>query len=362
MEKSRLYFIDNVRVFLCSLVIIHHIAIAYGAEGLWYYLEPSKNLFSNLALTYLVAINQSFFMGLFFMISGFFLFKSLRKKSRKVLILDKFKRLILPVFSYVLIISPLLYFIVGRFSFSNLLNFRYQDFSCGPLWFLIALFLISFVSIIWKKLPIIKIKKLNFRTQIIFALILSLLSFIVRIYIPVGKALLILGFQLAHFVQYIALFYIGICFSKHHDFNFLNRKDYIKWRNLFLIFVLILFPLITVCSTILGFDNSYFMGGMNFLSLMYSFWEQLLGITTIYIVLYQFKNRYNFQNKFMKTCASASMQIYIYHPIFVVLFSILFSTIQIAPILKFVILIPICVFCSFWFGIVIYREKKIVNF
>ena len=35
----RLLFIDNIRIFLVSLVILTHLAITYGAVGYWYYKE-----------------------------------------------------------------------------------------------------------------------------------------------------------------------------------------------------------------------------------------------------------------------------------------------------------------------------------
>lgn len=37
--KPRLFFVDNLRTFVIILVFLVHIAITYGAAGLWYYKE-----------------------------------------------------------------------------------------------------------------------------------------------------------------------------------------------------------------------------------------------------------------------------------------------------------------------------------
>jgi len=39
MNQSRLLYIDNLRIFLISLVVLLHLNITYGAPGDWYYNE-----------------------------------------------------------------------------------------------------------------------------------------------------------------------------------------------------------------------------------------------------------------------------------------------------------------------------------
>jgi hypothetical protein len=42
-RKSRLFFVDNLRVGLIALVVAHHAGQAYGPTGgWWYYVEPAK--------------------------------------------------------------------------------------------------------------------------------------------------------------------------------------------------------------------------------------------------------------------------------------------------------------------------------
>ena len=61
-RKPRMFFVDNLRILLTTLVISHHIAITYGAPGGWYYREIEHDMLSGIILTLFVAVNQAFFV------------------------------------------------------------------------------------------------------------------------------------------------------------------------------------------------------------------------------------------------------------------------------------------------------------
>ncbi len=66
---KRLYFVQWLRVFLISLVVAHHAAQPYGPTGgEWAVSDPAS---SDLLLPFF-AINAAFFMGFFFLVSGYF--------------------------------------------------------------------------------------------------------------------------------------------------------------------------------------------------------------------------------------------------------------------------------------------------
>ena len=46
---SRLLFVDNIRVFLTILVILHHLMITYAGTGRWYYNEGRQDAFTGCA-------------------------------------------------------------------------------------------------------------------------------------------------------------------------------------------------------------------------------------------------------------------------------------------------------------------------
>ena len=70
--KNKIQYIDNLRVLLTVLVILHHTAICYGAPGGWYYRQPTQNTGALIALTLFVATNQAFFIGLFLFLYALF--------------------------------------------------------------------------------------------------------------------------------------------------------------------------------------------------------------------------------------------------------------------------------------------------
>ena len=70
-NSKRLYYIDNLRICLSLLVVAHHWALANGGPGNWYTGENNLGEFRTLILSQFVAVNQAFFMGFFFLISGY---------------------------------------------------------------------------------------------------------------------------------------------------------------------------------------------------------------------------------------------------------------------------------------------------
>ncbi|MHC4356595.1 MAG: acyltransferase family protein, partial [Planctomycetota bacterium] len=69
MEKARLFFIDNLRILLITLVIVLHLSITYGGAGGWYYKEGQPDTLSFVVLTWSNTTSQAFFMGFLFLIS-----------------------------------------------------------------------------------------------------------------------------------------------------------------------------------------------------------------------------------------------------------------------------------------------------
>jgi fucose 4-O-acetylase-like acetyltransferase len=109
-KVKRLYYIDNLRVFLTVLVVLHHTAITYGATGSWYYFatyyEGLNDSFTSILLTIVAAINASFFMADFFLLSGYFTPSSYDRKGSLKYLKDRFIRLGIPLITHIIIIGP----------------------------------------------------------------------------------------------------------------------------------------------------------------------------------------------------------------------------------------------------------------
>ena len=62
--------VDNIRVFLTVLVVLHHLMITYAGSGSWYYLEPPQDFAAIAVGSWTLSVNQAFFMGLFLFIGA----------------------------------------------------------------------------------------------------------------------------------------------------------------------------------------------------------------------------------------------------------------------------------------------------
>src|SRR5581483_9362888 len=64
-ERVRLFFVDHLRVALTMLVVVHHVSVIYGANTLFYYVEPpAKDSLAYLRLLVFELINQAILPGL----------------------------------------------------------------------------------------------------------------------------------------------------------------------------------------------------------------------------------------------------------------------------------------------------------
>lgn len=81
-KGSRLLYIDNIRILLICLVIATHTSITYGGPGSWFFTDLGDGPVMPFILIVLDALNQSFFMGFFVLISAYFVPGSLMRKGR----------------------------------------------------------------------------------------------------------------------------------------------------------------------------------------------------------------------------------------------------------------------------------------
>jgi glucan biosynthesis protein C len=107
-STPRLFYIDHLRAFIIILVILHHVAIMYGAGVPFYYVEPPTNSpQAFLILLIFLLVNQSWFMGALFFLSGYFTPGSFDRKGIKSFIIDRLLCLGIPIAVFYFLLSPL---------------------------------------------------------------------------------------------------------------------------------------------------------------------------------------------------------------------------------------------------------------
>jgi glucans biosynthesis protein C len=354
---SRLWYIDNLRIFLISLVVLHHLSITYGAPGDWYYNETEAGFPEIIPMLIFVLANQSFFMGMFFFVSAFFILPSLKRKGTGKFLKDRLVRLGIPLLLFYFILSPLTVFLHYRFIQGNevsLIDFwiNQKGIGFGPLWFVEALLLFTLIFLLVKPLKVNR--KIPFPgtfTILLAAIGTGFLQYVIRIWLPVGWSMPFTNFQFPFFLQYIFLFVLGIVAYKNNWLDSITIKTGRNWF-LFAQFVLfIVFPSIFILGG--SFEESdLFMGGGTWQSAGYAILEQVLGFSLIIGLLGMAKKFVNRQGYFSRQLSDSAYGVFVFHAPVIVAISITFSEWQSSPLLKFIVLAPLALTSCFtlaWF-------------
>lgn len=380
--KQRLFYVDNLRVGLITLVIVGHIAITYGAPiGNWYYREQGEvsDIFAILTIL-LLGIGSSFLLGLFYMIAGYFTPRPYDRKGAGGFILDRLKRLGIPLVLYAMVINPLVTYwaaVHGGYegSFWKYVPSHLPDLSnaaVGPLWFVEALLVFSIlyalVRVLIRPIPSLAHGDLpeaqlpGNRTIALFALGLGLATFLIRIWTPMGWWWEPIHQEPAHFPQYAALFVVGIIAYRNHWFERLPTSQAYAWRWVALVCVPLLPVLVVAAGALSGEFNEAIAGGFTWLSLAYSVWEGFMGVAMVMTVLVWSRNRFNRQGWLAERMSAASYAVYVLHPLVIVPLALALSGLALNLSLKFIMVAPVAVALSFLVGYTIQKLPLARNF
>jgi fucose 4-O-acetylase-like acetyltransferase len=97
---SRLFFVDNIRVLLTILVVLFHVMIIYAGTGSWYYTEGREDFITGALGAWFITVTQAYFMGLFLLISAYFVPGSYDRKGAGRFLKDRLIRLGIPLVVY----------------------------------------------------------------------------------------------------------------------------------------------------------------------------------------------------------------------------------------------------------------------
>ncbi|MFI6814533.1 acyltransferase family protein [Nonomuraea sp. NPDC050328] len=207
----RMAHLDRVRVLLTVLVVLHHVALTYGSFPLWYHHEPDGSGWGRL-LDLFMLLNQTFAMGLFFLISGYFLPGAVERRGRWRVLGDRAVRLGVPLLLIVFVVVPLAK-LPGylRAPQGGYLDFYLRELEQGPGWFLAALLLFTAAYVLLHRPPGERPgSPLRARTLIGFALALVVLGVAWRVAQPLDRVPLVQFPVPAYLPQYVGMFAAGV--------------------------------------------------------------------------------------------------------------------------------------------------------
>jgi len=226
--RTRLYYLDNLRVVLTALVVLHHAAVTYSHIPLWYYYEAPHDE-SATALDVFLALNQAYFMGFFFLIAGYFVPGAVDRKGVGRFVHDRLLRLGIPLLLFVIVVRA----VVGipGWSVSGLPYGEYYVLSWdpGPTWFLEVLLAFSLVYAVVRRFRPVperaEPRPLRGRWIVAFVVGLAVVTVLWRLAVPNGTYVPVLGLPTPGYLpQYAAMFTVGVLAYRRDWLSGLTRR------------------------------------------------------------------------------------------------------------------------------------------
>ncbi len=355
MANVRTYFIDRLRVVLTALVVLHHTAITYGGSGSWFYREVSDGgTPTSLLLTAFCAINQSFFMGMFFLLAGYFTPAGLSRKGVRRFLQERLVRLGIPLLFFGVVLGPLTIALAGSLK-GNAIGESWLDllttgaFVIGPLWFAWALLLFAAayagLSCVHKQAAPEPNRALpSSFAWLAAALAVGTMALVIRQFAPVGEN--VFGLQLGYFASYIFLFALGCVAANYRWLERVERRQARGWLWVSLATIPILFVAAAFAGTIHGKPVN-FNGGLGLPAIVYAFWEPFVAWGIIASLLVVFRDHFNAPSPLWRRFGEQAYGAFIVHAPVVVGFSIALSGWTAPPALKFAVVGSAAITASF---------------
>lgn len=356
---GRLLFVDNLRVALIVLVVLHHVALAYGAAGPFYYYELHPDGFSRSMLIFALA-NQAWFMGAFFLLAGYFTPGSLDRKGAMPFLRDRVLRLGIPLVVYVLALNPVAF--MGGFFVPDVLGpltwdtYRYFDYvRMGPMWFVALLLIFSFGYAAWRRLASARRSEAAPRSSApgylavgAFIVALAAVSFLLRMEIQVGQSEF--GFpSLAYLPQYLGFFVLGTVAYRRDWFRKLPSSMGLAGFGATVAAGVLLFPL-AFSGRLFSLELSELFvrgfGDGNWQSAVYALWDSTVAVGLALGLIVLFRSVVGRQGRLGRLLAVHGYTVFIIHIPVVVFLAVLLKDLELEHLLKFglagVVAVPLC--------------------
>ncbi len=341
--------LDALRAALTLLVLFHHAAITYGAAGGWYYheVQPNQDLGARM-LSLFAAINQSFFMGLFFLVAGYFTPGAVERNGAWAYGRERALRLGVPLLVYGFAIGPATIALAltaqGRPFLATLPTlWERGTFENGPLWFAQALLIFTFGYLAWRALAArlrparAAAKPLAFPSNLALAgaaLATGAAAFALRLVWPVGVQAL--GLQLGYFASYILLFAAGCAGASLGALGAAPDRQRRLWRNVSRLALPVL-PIVVTLAPHFPVLQGDLSGGWNIPAAVYAFWEPFVACGIILALLHAFERRFASLGPLGSKLARRAYAIYVIHPPVLVAVALCWRDVSAPNLVKFAI-------------------------
>lgn len=347
LARPHLYYLDNLRVTMILIVVIHHAAQAYGPADWWYVTTDQRTD----VLATLSAIDGAYQMSLLFFVAAFFVPPSLARKRTWPFLRGRLKRLGIPfLVGSATIIPGLMYayyvqyrgyppISFGRYYLDVFLGFGprpadwsgpiWPDLQFGHLWFIqnLLAFTLFYAVVQWLfgalgrvlsgmrdrtwrwPAPAWLVGTPSHRALAGSTLMLAAAAFLIRIRYPLDTWVPLLEFiqaEPARLAQYTAFFTAGILAHRYGWLDRLPRRTGYTWLAIGLALAAALF--------VTGTDTSYFAsGGARWASACWTLVETVMGVGLCVGLLTLFREAFAGHTRCSQILAGGSYAIYLIH-------------------------------------------------
>ncbi|NRQ33432.1 acyltransferase [Nonomuraea sp. NN258] len=335
---TRLGAIDNLRVVLTALVVLHHVAVTYGNIPLWFYVEPAQDP-SGRILDLFVLFNQAFFMGFFFLISGLFTPGSHDRKGGRAFARERLLRLGVPLLIFLVLLRPLV--TLDAYAAHDELPywlFYLVSWDPGQMWFVEVLLAFSLLYALWRRrrdsIQAPPPAPPRFRSIALFTLGLAAVTVLWRIWVPTGTYVPVLGLPTPDFLpQYAAMFLAGTAAHRRGWFETLPRR---AARLGLLAAALASAALLPAAFVLPGPLGGAFMAT----------WQSVFAVGIIIGLSVLFRERFHRQGPRGRFLSQHAYAVYLLHPLVLVAVGHALRWLEAAAIVKFTLAaavsLPLC--------------------
>ena len=326
---KRVLFFDQIKALMIALVIAVHVFLAFMGDWLGVHIAMSSSphsLFVGVAV-WVMSFSNTFFMCMLFLLSGYFVPRSVHKKGVLRYLQDRLLRLGLPFMGGMLLINNLSV-LLGRLSpASPLATLPWRDMPLNHvmvLWFLLVLFAFDLLYCAWVRLRgdrfaiDTSVPTPKLRSWLISAVVLAFLEVLMVRQTDLWSVLVRspldgLGVQGMHVFTYAFLFFLGCKASFHRWLERLDAHLVVRWFR----FSVVLALSLLVLDVVLAFNGAISTQAGK-LSVLVSLLNPFIGWGVMAYLLLWFQRNENRCGQWLATAGVDSFGAYIIHPLVLV--------------------------------------------
>lgn len=313
---KRLHFADNLRTWMVILVVLQHLAEIYNTLYLF------------------MMLNSAYFMGLLFLLSGYFTPGSFERRGPGTFLKDRLLRLGVPTLIYVFIISP-----IARIGTHGLAGYTPASlFALGPMWFAVMLLVFDLGYLAWRTVmknrtehpvPENALTMLTFPKVALFTLALAAVSYLFRIAVPYGIPVLEFP-SLGYLPQYLSFFLIGMLALRRGWLRTISGSLGKIGFVLAVLATVILFPV----AVFIG-KGSPWIGHGTWQSAVFALWDSVFAVGMSLALVTFFRSYVNGGKRFGRFLSQHSFTVYVIHAPILVFLALALRGLQMQLLLKF---------------------------